>query len=75
MKTSKIVATLLCLAFLMCSLCGCSPKTAITGEEFTEKMEAEGFVIEDLTYALDSDALAKLALVPQTETFRSIFTI
>lgn len=72
MKAKRVVLFLFCIAIL-CSLIGCSSKTAQTVEGFTDFMETAGFEVTDATADTETNALASAVIIALCENYQIEF--
>ena len=75
MKTNKMVIVLISVVILMCSLVGCSSKTAIDADTFVKTMYAENFTVTDVTNEIEANGLVTSLLVASNENYEIEFYV
>ncbi len=66
---------LITAVMMICSLCGCSSKTAIDAETFTKTLEAESFTVADVTNDTEINGLATSVLFASNENYQIEFYV
>ena len=75
MRISKFVVILISVVIFICSLCGCSSKTAINTDTFIKTLEAEGFTVTDVTSTTETNGLAKSVIIADNEKYQIEFYV
>ena len=73
MKIGKATASLFCIIIALCSLFGCSSKTAISTQVFTDTMEAENFTVTDVTSDIEQNDVATTVLIATCDNYQIEF--
>lgn len=67
MSKTKIIVYFLCITMITASFAGCSSKTPITSDEFSQTMIAANFIVEDVTARTQTNGLATCVIVAAKE--------
>jgi len=73
----RIIALVTLIIVTVIALTGCSPLEVLSADEFTSRMEAQGYIVEDISEiasAVFDDAVGTVLIV-QTETFGLEFLV